>query len=206
MTTPPPAGPQKTGQQLRTETITEMNAAITASGLPDGWGYGWGPDAILWDPDTEEFLGSSCSVGSGNLQLFHVGLNHLPVGDPVAFAHKMGDYWKTQGYAVSTVGQAGGLIDIRVDREDGSLYGGVSASDTVFTLEIYSECSTDPTLEKFAGPTGYRDFDYHDPDPYYPTDSPSVTPYPAPGRSADVHTHRGGGSARQVYGEDDFAW
>ncbi|MGO4594246.1 hypothetical protein AB4Z18_10540 [Leifsonia sp. 2TAF2] len=205
MTTPPPAGPQKTGQQLRTETITAMNAAITASGLPDGWGNSWTPGARQWDPDTREFIGASCSVGSGDRKRFELHQAHLPVGDPVAFAHKMGDYWKTQGYAVSTVAQAGGLIDIRVDREDGSLYGGVAASDTVFTLDSFSECSTDPTLSMFAGPTGYRAFDDEDPNPYHPTKSPSVTPYPLPGRSADVHTHPDARSS-MVHGEDDFAW
>src|SRR5438309_196109 len=102
-TTPPE--PQKTGQQLRTETITIVNAAITASGLPDGWGSEWVGDSILWNPDTVEFIGAGCSTTDTgeDSRRYEVDLYHAPVvGEAVAFAHKMGDYWKAQGYTVTT--------------------------------------------------------------------------------------------------------
>ncbi|WP_139230606.1 MULTISPECIES: hypothetical protein [unclassified Leifsonia] len=182
-----PTEPQKTGQELRAETITAMNAAITASGLPDGWTTLPRDEGFPWDPDTEEFLGADCSTENGSSrQRFVADLYHTPVGDPVEFAHKMAQYWADQGYTVSAVGDtANGLghqhyTDYRADRADGTLYAGVVGSDALFNLEIFSECSTDPTLDKFAGPTGYRDFDYHDPDPYHPTNHPTITPYPTP--------------------------
>lgn len=173
----------KTGQQLRIETIEAMNAAIAASGLPDGWGFDFGPDAEQWDPATEEFIGAGCTTTPGNRgQLFQVHLFHAPDGDPVAFARKMGEFWESQGYTVSVVGGvdlgARHLTDLRADRRDGSLYAGVTAHTTSSNLSVYSECSTDPSLDKFAGPNGYRTFDWNDPNPYRPTNSPSVTPYP----------------------------
>ncbi|WP_090107269.1 MULTISPECIES: hypothetical protein [unclassified Leifsonia] len=178
-----PTEPQKTGQQLRTETIAAMNAAITASGLPDGWSTDWLPGGYPWDPDTEEFLGAGCSTENGSRrQRFDAELYHTPVGDPIEFAHRVADYWAHQGYRTSTVGDIGGghSIELRADRADGSLYAGVVGSDTLFNLGIYSECSTDPTLDKFAGPTGYREFDFFEPDPYSPTNHPTITPYPTP--------------------------
>lgn len=174
---------RKTGQQLRVETIEAMNAAIAASGFPDGWKLGLLPDAQEWDPATKEFIGAGCTTGPGNRgRLFRAGLFHSPDGDPVAFARKMGEFWEGQGYIVSAVGDvdrgARHLTEIRADRRDGSLYAAVTAHTTSFNLSVYSECSTDPSLDKFAGPNGYRSFDWNDPDPYRPTNSPSVTPYP----------------------------
>ncbi|WP_295119494.1 hypothetical protein [uncultured Leifsonia sp.] len=173
----------KTGQQLRIETIEAMNAAIAASGLPDGWGFDLGEDAEQWNPATEEFIGAGCTTTPGTRgQLFEVNLYHAPGGDPVAFATMMGEFWESQGYAVSVVGGVDlgveHTTDLRADRPDGSLYAGVTASTISFNLSIYSECSADPSLRKFAGPNGYRTFNEFDPDPYHPTNSPSVTPYP----------------------------
>ena len=174
---------RKTGQQLRTETIEAMNAAITASGLPDGWKFSLLPDAREWNPATKEFVGAGCTTQPGNDgQRFQVDLFHAPVGDPVAFVRKMGEFWASQGYSVSAVGDIdrGPEHDTenRVDRSDGSLYAGASANTVTFVLSVYSECSTDQSLDKFAGPNGYRTFNDSDPDPYHPTNSPSVTPYP----------------------------
>jgi|GEM_PF-1655350 len=174
----------KTGQQLRIETIEAMEAAIAASGLPDGWGFAPRPDAEQWNPATEEFIGALCTTtGSGGRgQRFEVDLYRAPAGDPVAFARKMAEFWKSQGHTVSVVGGvdlgAEHTTDLRADRADGSLFAGVTSSTTAFILSVYSECSTDPSLDKFAGPDGYRAFDWNDPDPYHPTNSPSVTPYP----------------------------
>lgn len=172
----------KTGQQLRIETIEAMNAAIAASGLPDGWEFAYGPDK-QWNPATEEFIGAGCTTTPGNRgQLFEVTLYHAPGDDPVAFATMMGEFWESQGYTVSVVGGVDlgveHTTDLRADRPDGSLYAGVTAHTTSFNLSVYSECSTDPSLDKFAGPNGYRTFNDSDPDPYHPTNSPSVTPYP----------------------------
>ena len=174
---------RKTGQQLRTETIDAMNAAIAASGLPDGWAFDFGPDAEQWNPPTEEFIGAGCTTQPGEEgQRFQVTLYHQPVGDPVAFAQKMGAFWKGQGYEVTAVGDIdrGSEHDteFRADRRDGSLHAAVTSHTVSFNLSVYSECSTDPSLDKFAGPDGYRSFDWHDPDPYHPTNRPSVTPYP----------------------------
>jgi hypothetical protein len=172
----------KTGQKLRIETIEAMNAAITASELPDGWGFDLGPEAEQWNPATEEFIGALCTTQGNRGQLFEVNLFHAPVGDPVVFATKMGEFWERQGYSVSVVGGVDlgerHLTDLRADRADGSLYAGVTTSTTGFNLSVYSECSTDRSLDKFAGPNGYRTFNDTDPDPYHPTNSPSVTPYP----------------------------
>lgn len=174
---------RKTGQQLRTEIIEAMNAAITASGLPDGWKFGLQADAEEWNPATEEFIGEGCTTQPGNDgQRFLTGLFHAPDGDPVAFATKMGRFWASQGYRVSAVGDIdrGSEHDtsFRADREDGSPYAAVTAHTVSFNLGVYSECSTDPSLDKFAGPDGYRTFNDSDLDPYHPTNSPSVTPYP----------------------------
>ena len=175
----------ETGQQLRIETIEAMNAAITASGLPDGWGLGLQPDAKQWNPAAVEFIGEGCTTQGNRGQRFQVALFHAPVGDPVdpvAFATKMGEFWESQGYSISVVGgidiDAEHTTDLRADRADGSLYAGVTAMTTHFSLSVYSECSTDPSLDKFAGPNGYRTFDEFDPNPYNPTNSPSITPYP----------------------------
>ncbi|MFJ8894484.1 hypothetical protein ACIRCZ_07870 [Leifsonia sp. NPDC102414] len=173
----------KTGQQLRIETIAAMEAAIAASGFPDRWRFGLLPDAAEWDPPTEEFIGASCTTGPGNRgMLFEVTLRHAPDGDPVAFARKMGEFWESQGYSVTAVGDIdrGSEHDtsFRADRHDGSLYAAVYANTISFNLSIYSECSTDASLEKFAGPNGYRTFNETDPNPYRPTNSPSITPYP----------------------------
>lgn len=174
---------RKTGQQLRTETLEAMEAAIAASGFPDGWKFGLLPDSEEWNPPTEEFIGALCTTQPGNRgQFFEVGLFHAPVGDPVAFALKMAEFWESQGYTVSAVGDIDlgprHTTELRADRPDGSLYAGVTAHTTSFNLSVYSECSTDPSLDKFAGPDGYRTFNDSDPDPYHPTNSPSVTPYP----------------------------
>jgi hypothetical protein len=174
---------RKTGQQLRAETIDAMNAAIAASELPDGWRFDFRPDAEQWNPPTEEFIGAGCTTQPGNDgQRFAVDLFRESDGDPVAFAKKMRDFWESQGYRVSVVGGIDiddeHTTDLRADRPDGSLYAGVTASTVSFNLSVYSECSTDPSLDKFAGPDGYRSFDWHDPDPYHPTNRPSVTPYP----------------------------
>lgn len=183
MITPPDPRPQKTGQQLRAELIADADAAIAGSGLPDGWAYDSLPGAAPWDPDTDEFLGAACTVGSSS-QLFQVMLIHDPVGDPIEFVHRMGDFWKDQGYIVSSVGDdvtgpvGDRQADNRADRADGSLAAGASAQTKYFVLHIYTECSSDPTLDLFAGPTGYRDFDMLDKDPYHPTDTPTITPYP----------------------------
>jgi hypothetical protein len=187
MTTPADPGPQKTGQQLRAQLIADATAAIAASGLPDGWAYDSVPEATPWNPETGEFLGSSCSTSSGETrQRFAVPLYHAPVGDPVAFANRMGAYWAELGYTVSTViptiTAPGGnhFTQIRADRDDGTLAAGVVGQDALFVLDTYTECSTDPTLDMFAGPTGYREFDMLEPDPYHPTDTPTITPYPTP--------------------------
>ncbi|KRC49446.1 hypothetical protein ASE16_11925 [Leifsonia sp. Root227] len=174
---------RKTGQELRIETIAAMEAAIAASGFPDGWGFDLGPDAAQWDPAAEEFIGAGCATRPGNRgQLFQVELFHAPDGDPVAFAMKMGEFWKSRGYTVTAVGDidrgARHFTELRADRSDGSLYAGVTAHTTAFNLGVYSECTTDPSLEKFAGPNGYRSFDWNDPNPYRPTNTPSITPYP----------------------------
>jgi hypothetical protein len=173
----------KTGQRLRIETIEAMNAAITASELLDGWGFDYGPDAKKWNPATVEFIGDGCTTQPGDRgQLFEVNLFHAPEGDPVAFATKMGEFWESQGYTVTAVGDIdrGSEHDttFRADRPDGSLYAAVTSYTGSFNLSVYSECSTDPSLDKFAGPNGYRTFDDSDPNPYNPTNSPSVTPYP----------------------------
>ncbi|GAB3576570.1 hypothetical protein GCM10027406_09510 [Leifsonia lichenia] len=185
MTAPADTTPQKTGQQLRAQIIDLANAGIAASGLPDGWTYGTKPNVRAWNPEAKEFLGASCSTANGeSRQLFLVQLFHTPVGDPVAFVDMMGDYWTEQGYIVSTVVPTittpGGrnYTQIRADRPDGSLAAGLSAQDTLFAITFYSECSTDPSLDMFAGPTGYREFDEQDPDPYHPTNTPTITPYP----------------------------
>lgn len=183
MSAPVDPGPQKTGQQLRVEIIEAVTAGIAASGIPDGWTL---PMGQAWDPDTKEFLGASCSVAQTGTrrERFQVDLHHAPVGDPLAFADMMGDYWKDQGYIVSPVGTPatgpGGrnYTENRADRADGSLAAGATAQDTLFVLSFYSECSTDPSLDRFAGPAGYREFDMLDPNPYYPTSSPTITPYP----------------------------
>lgn len=172
----------KTGQQLRIETIEAMNAAIAASELPEGWGFDYGTDAEQWDPATEEFIGALCTTQPGDRgQRFEVDLYHSPDGDPLAFATKMAEFWEGQGYIVSAVGDIDlgprHATDLRADRRDGSLYAGMSSSTTAFNLSVYSECSTDPSLDKFAGPNGYRTLNDSDPDPYHPTNSPSVTPY-----------------------------
>ena len=175
-------GPQKTGQQLRQELITAVNAGIAASGLPDGWEFLMGEP---WDPEMEEFLGAHCSTTSNSRrQLFEVGIVHALVGDPRAFVNVMGDYWKDRGYTVSPVStptpKPNGDIFIayRADRPDGSLAAGVTTNARSFILDFYTECSTDPTLDDFAGPTGYRTFDPLEQNPYHPTNSPTITPYP----------------------------
>ncbi|MFE4950876.1 hypothetical protein ACFQ9V_12310 [Leifsonia sp. NPDC056665] len=183
MTTPSDPGPQKTGQQLRAELIADANAAIAASGLPDGWAYDSLPGADPWNPRTDEFLGAACTVGDSR-QLLMVDLMHEPVGDPIEFVHRMGDYWKDQGYIVSPVGDdviepiGDRFSHYRADRPEGSLAASAVAQTKYFVLHIYTECSSDPTLDLFAGPTGYRDFDMLDKDPYHPTDTPTITPYP----------------------------
>lgn len=185
MPTPADPGPQKTGQQLRAQLIADTTAAIAASGLPDGWAYHPVPDADPWNPGTDEFIGASCSTSNGETrERFQVFLYHAPVGDPAAFVHMMGDYWNSQGYIVSTVVPTitkpggGHLTANRADRTDRTLAAGATAHDKYFVLNLYTECSTDPTLGMFAGPTGYRTFDDLDPNPYHPTNSPTVTPYP----------------------------
>ena len=186
MNTPPDSAPQKTGQQLRQQLIELANAGIAASGIPDGWAYNNVPGAELWGaPGTDEFLGASCSTANGeDRQLFLVQLFHAPVGDPVAFVELMGEYWTEQGYIVSTVvptiTNPGGrnYTQNRAGRPDGSLAAMAAAQDTLFVLEFYTECSTDPSMDMFAGPTGYREFDEQDPDPYHPTGTPTITPYP----------------------------
>ncbi|HEY8281341.1 MAG TPA: hypothetical protein VIG28_02585, partial [Leifsonia sp.] len=93
-------------------------------------------------------------------------LFHEPVGDTVGFANRVADHWRKLGYIVTPVGTTamapGGLhfTEIRADRPgDGSLLAGVTAQDELFSLDFYSECSTDPTLDNYVGPNGYRTWD-----------------------------------------------
>lgn len=186
LNTPTDTTPQKTGQQLRAQLIADVTAAIAASGLPDQWAYNSVPGAAVWgDPETDEFIGSSCSTANGETrQRFRVPLYHPPVGDPGAFVERMRTYWTEQGYVVRTViptiTSPGGshYTEIRADRADGSLAAGVVGQDALFVLTFYTECSTHPTMDMFAGPTGYRVYDMLDRDPYHPTNSPTITPYP----------------------------
>ncbi|MGH1523207.1 hypothetical protein ACRAWC_03675 [Leifsonia sp. L25] len=184
MTAPTHSGSQKTGQQLREEILTAANDGIAASGLLDGWALVGGG---TWDPETEEFIGSGCTTtesGEHKRQRFEVGLDHPHVGDPMVFVNTMSDRWKDQGYTVNPIGTpfigADGdiYIDYRADRPDGSLAAGVVANRSKFILHFYTECSTDPTLNDFAGPTGYRTLDPLEQDVYSPTNSPTITPYP----------------------------
>ncbi|MFF2773019.1 hypothetical protein ACFVUP_38560, partial [Streptomyces bacillaris] len=152
---------------------------------PDGWAYGRQSDADPWDSETDEFLGTSCSTANDEpRRQLELMLSHDPVGDPIEFVHRMGDYWKDQGYNVSSVGNdvtapaSRRFSHYRADRADGSLAASAAAQTKYFVLHIYTECSTDPTLDMFAGPTGYREFDMLDKDPYHPTDTPTITPYP----------------------------
>ncbi|WP_391858045.1 hypothetical protein, partial [Vibrio cidicii] len=117
------------------ETIEAMEAAIAASGFPDGWKFGLLPDAEEWNPATAEFIGEGCTTQPGDRgQLFLTDLFHAPDGDPVAFATKMGEFWQNQGYAVTAVGDIdrGSEHDtsFRADRPDGSLYAAVTAHST----------------------------------------------------------------------------
>lgn len=186
MTTPPDPGPQKTGQQLRAEIVADATAAIGASGIPDGWALGTQPGSTLWDADAKEFIGVICSTtGSTPRRRFELNLYHASVGDPVVFANRMGDYWSGQGLIVSTVvptvtGPGGRTFtENRADRPGGGLAAGATAQEALFVLSFYTECSTDPTLDDFAGPSGYREYDMLEPSPYHPKNSPTITPYPS---------------------------
>ena len=174
---------QKTGQQLRTETIQAMNAAITASGIPEGWAINLKPGAKKWNPATVEFIGDGCTTQPGNDgQRFQPSLAHAPDDDPVAFAKRMAQFWADQGYRVTAVGDIDRSSEhdtsYRADRADGTLYASVYANTIKYTLSVFSECSTHSSLRMFAGPNGYRVFDEFDPNPYNPTNRPTITPYP----------------------------
>ncbi|AGW40686.1 hypothetical protein O159_04900 [Leifsonia xyli subsp. cynodontis DSM 46306] len=182
MLTPPP--PQKTGAELRQQLLDFTADALTATALPDGWRYGPLPDAEPWDPDTSEFTDLGCSTTDNNdkRQQFGLIIDHDPVGGAADFANIIADHWNSLGYPIE-------VVTPTMTNPGGNHYTGIAttlpngawlmvrASDYIFTLDLNTECSTDPTLNQFAGPHGYRDFD-----PLNPLGTPTPIPSPPDGR------------------------
>lgn len=163
-----PTGAQKTGLELRAQILEYVEDTLTASGIPDGWHHTNQRDGDPWDPATAEFLSQQCYTSGNHIdhQRLELDLFHDPVGDTVGFANHIAEHWRSRGYIVTTVvgpimrPGGGHATEIRADRPgDGSLLAGVTAQDELFSLDFYSECSTDPTLDNYVGPNGYRTWD-----------------------------------------------
>lgn len=191
-----PEGPEKTMTELLAQWVDLTNAAIEATGDTEGWKE----DTPLatskqWDPASENVSLAPCgSVGSKEASqvasiIFHAAFED----DPHPIADTLTAHWESQGFTVTrTVDWADGKgwmdIAIRAERADGVYYG-LTATTELVAIDVYTECSADPSIDAWAEERVQRRLD-----------SLHSTPTPTPSSAAET------GIADTVADIDDRFW
>jgi hypothetical protein len=171
-----PNGPEKTITQLLTQWENLTNAAIAATGHTEGWFRGPMQDKKPWDPAAEDVgLAPCATTTSDDASQVRAVVTHVAFErDPHPIADKLTAYWESQGFTVTrTVDWADGNgwmdIAIRAERSDGVFYGLTATTEQV-GIDVYTECSADPSIDEWAEERVQRRLDsLHSP----PTPTPS---------------------------------
>ena len=177
-----PGAPQKTITELLTQWADLTNAAIAAiaaTGTTEGWYRGAIIEQKPWDPAAEEVSLAPCgTVGSKEAHQVEAFVMHKAFeADPHPIADKLTAYWESQGFiVVRTVDwtSPSGHMDIEIgaDRPDGVRYG-LTATPTAVSIDVSTECSTDPSIDAWAEDKTNRRLRTEIPAPL-PTASPSA--------------------------------
>jgi len=174
-----PGAPQKTITELLTQWADLTNAAIAATGDTEGWYRGAIIEQKPWDPAAEEVSLAPCgTVGSKEAHQVEAFVMHKAFeSDPHPIADKLTAYWESQGFiVVRTVDwtSPSGHMDIEIgaDRPDGVRYG-LTATPTAVSIDVSTECSTDPSIDAWAEDKTNRRLRTEIPAPL-PTASPSA--------------------------------
>ena len=151
-----PDGPEKTITQLLTQWEDLTNAAIAATGHTEGWFRGPMQDKKPWDPAAEEVgLAPCATTASDDASQVRAVVTHVAFErDPHPIADTLSAYWESQGFTVTrTVDWADGKgwmdIAIRAERSDGVFYGLTATTEQV-GIDVYTECSADPSIDEWA--------------------------------------------------------
>lgn len=153
-----PSTPQKTITQLLTQWADLTSAAIAATGDTEGWKDGTPLDKSKpWDPAAERVhLGPCHTRGSDDASQVQAAVYHAAFErDPHPIADKLTAYWESQGFTVTRTvdwtNPASGDMDIsiRAVRPDGVYYG-LGATKDIVAIDVYTECSADPSIDAWA--------------------------------------------------------
>ncbi len=147
----------------------QADAAIAASGVPEGWherGY-YVEDNLDWAADGEnrrQILYSKLPQFCGGTRAgrLDLGLNNdVVLENPLAVADRVRAFWEAEGWVVSEVLPVlEGERDLRADREDGALLGFTATPDGLL-IEIYTSCSADASVTDWMHQSG-RDSEFQD--------------------------------------------
>nr|WP_235500491.1 hypothetical protein [Leifsonia sp. Root227] len=176
-----PGAPQKTITELLTQWADLTDAAIAATGVTDGWFRGPIQDQRPWDPAAEDVSLPPCgTVGSKTAHQVSNNVTHAAFEeDPHPIADKLTAYWESKGFTVTRTvdwtSPSGKMdVSIRAVRSDGVFYG-LGVTSTIVSIDVSSECSTDPSIDTWAREKSLRN-----------PRSPSPTPSPSPAAGADA--------------------
>lgn len=132
----------------------QLDAAITASEITEGWVAPFGEFAVPWDASPQhrvDVLGSLLPQGCGLGGQLMQDLVVSDAPDPFGAAARVRAAWEAGGWSVSDVyGSAEPSMEyFRADREDGAVMS-LDADDTGIILRVRSPCSahrsvTNPT-------------------------------------------------------------
>lgn len=152
-----PGTPQKTITQLLTQWADLTNAAIGATGDTQGWKEDVPLEKNrIWDPAAENVSLAPCHTrDSDDASQVQAVVYHAPFEpDPHPIADKLTAYWESEGFTVTRTvdwtdptGEQSVLL--RATRSDGVYYG-LDASTGLIAIDVYTECSADPSIDVWA--------------------------------------------------------
>lgn len=128
----------------------QFDAAIAASGVPDGWHSIYSRE-VLWaegrPEDRDRTLNSSFPRNCGLGGRLDESLKNLDADDPLAAAQRVRAFWEGEGWTVTDIWSDPSPEEphFRADREDGALMG-FQASVDGMSLSVYSACSVNDTV------------------------------------------------------------
>lgn len=149
---------QKTIAELLTQWADLTNDAITATGDTEGWKDGTPlAQSAAWDPAAEKVSLPPCStVGSTEANQVKATVYHAAFeDDPHPIADKLTAHWESQGFTVTrtvdwTSPSGRRDVAIRAVRSDGVFYG-LGVTSEIVAIDVVTECSTDPSIDEWAG-------------------------------------------------------
>ncbi|MFC5337198.1 hypothetical protein [Leucobacter denitrificans] len=136
----------KSLRELRTWVGEQLDAAVAASEVDEGWYDSYWHD-VFWStdrPQDRELLLSALFPGGcgGNGGRIEISLKNMTAEDPLAAAAKVRDFWKSEGWVVSDIRTYAPDTQpyFRADNEYGETLA-FQASSEGMTLEVASSCS-----------------------------------------------------------------